>query len=64
MYNKGIMKGTPDGYLNPLKLISRGEFAVMISRFIDTVDLDDITDGEEENQDYIETFAPVHIATM
>ncbi|ABO51242.1 S-layer domain protein [Desulforamulus reducens MI-1] len=64
MYNKGIMKGTPDGYLNPLKPISRGEFAVMISRFIDTVDLDDITDGEEENQDYIETLAPVHNAKI
>ncbi|MEG6513676.1 S-layer homology domain-containing protein [Desulforamulus ruminis] len=41
MYNKGIMKGSANGYLNPYKPISRGEFAVMISRFMNSEDLDD-----------------------
>ncbi|GAB6179760.1 hypothetical protein JCM14036_10790 [Desulfotomaculum defluvii] len=64
MYNKGIMKGTPDGYLNPFKPISRGEFAVMVSRFIDVSDLDDVTDEEEQTKDYIDKLTPAHNAKI
>ncbi|MEG6523273.1 S-layer homology domain-containing protein [Desulfotomaculum sp. 1211_IL3151] len=64
MYNKGIMKGTPDGYLNPFKPISRGEFAVMISRFIDVADLEDNTDKEKQTEDYIQKLTPSHNAKI
>lgn len=64
MYNKGIMKGTPDGYLNPYKPISRGEFAVMISRFLDVADLADNTDKEKQTQDYIQKLTPGHNAKI
>ncbi|SHE48300.1 S-layer homology domain-containing protein [Desulforamulus putei] len=58
MYNRGIMRGTPDGYLNPFKPISRGEFAVMISRFIDSADMDDNRDDVNNGEEFIETLNP------
>ncbi|MEW6696691.1 MAG: S-layer homology domain-containing protein [Bacillota bacterium] len=60
MYNKGILRGTPEGYLNPFKPISRGEFAVMISRFISSEDIDDDTteDHTNEPEEYIAELSP------
>ncbi|AEG59145.1 S-layer homology domain-containing protein [Desulforamulus ruminis] len=49
MYNKGIMKGSANGYLNPYKAISRGEFAVMISRFMNSEGLDDQDPDDEDS---------------
>ncbi|MEW6066273.1 S-layer protein [Desulforamulus profundi] len=58
MYNRGIMRGTPEGYFNPFKPISRGEFAVMISRFISTDDLDNDTDDVKDSKEFIKELSP------
>lgn len=59
MYNKGIMKGSANGNLNPYKPISRGEFAVMISRFINSENLDD-EDYSVETPDLIKGLYPAN----
>ncbi|CCO08003.1 S-layer homology domain-containing protein [Desulforamulus hydrothermalis] len=58
MYNRGIIRGTPEGYLNPLKPISRGEFAVMICRFTDSVNLTDSNPATPPAKTWIATLNP------
>ncbi|SHK42663.1 S-layer homology domain-containing protein [Desulforamulus aeronauticus] len=64
MYKRGILRGTSDGYLNPFNPITRGEFAVMISRFIDSVDMDIDLDEEEQTTDYISNLSPANKAKI
>ncbi len=64
MYKRGILRGTSDGYLNPFNPITRGEFAVMISRFIDSVDMDTDLDEEEQTTDYISSLSPANKAKI
>ena len=64
MYKKGILKGTPDGYLNPYQPITRGEFAVMISRFINSADIDLDVDEEEQTEDYTRSLSPANKAKI
>lgn len=48
MFNRGILRGSSDGYLNPNKPISRGEFAVMIYRFMNSEDITDDSTNKDE----------------
>lgn len=66
MYNRGIMRGDASGYLNPFKPITRGEFAVMVYRFMNSEDLVENTEDEETNQsaDLIQQLTPNHNAKI
>ncbi|WP_003541472.1 S-layer homology domain-containing protein [Desulfotomaculum nigrificans] len=64
MYNRGIMRGTPDGYLNPFKPISRGEFAVMICRFMDSETGNYHDENGQESPDLVEQLTPANGAKV
>lgn len=62
VYNKGIMKGTPEGYLNPNKPITRAEFASMMLRFVNG---DAVTiPGDNKKNELISRLTPANKETV
>lgn len=56
MYKKGIMKGTPSGFLNPFKPITRAEFAAMVLRFVNGENVTPI--NPDKNKELISRLTP------